>query len=224
MFPRAATARRWLPLLVVCTVLSACGAGAPPVVAPSATTPPPPPTRAVFLGDSYTVGVGGGGYATAVADALGWTPVLEAESGTGYLAEGLAPELSPYGARLAPVVAHAPAVVVVQGSTNDVGLPVDQVRSAAQALYQQLATAMPDADVLVVGPLAAPGVDPGGLEAVRAVLAQTTAEAGLPFIDPVAEGWLQPPQGLFADLLHPNDAGYRLMADRLVTALRQRGY
>jgi lysophospholipase L1-like esterase len=59
---------------------------------------------------------------------------------------------------------------------------------------------------------------------VRTAVAQAATTARLSFIDPLAEEWLQPPEGLFADPIHPNDAGYRELADHLVTALRLRGY
>jgi lysophospholipase L1-like esterase len=121
------------------------------------------------------------------------------------------------------VVADEPDVVV-QDSTNDVGSPDDAVRDAALSLYRRLAVALPDSDVVVVGSLAPPGADPAGVPAVRAALAQAASTAGLSFIDPVGEEWLQPPEGRFADPVHPNDAGYREMADGLMADLQLRGY
>jgi acyl-CoA thioesterase-1 len=214
-------------VLVAVAAVQACGAGSAPAPPRAASTSaePAPPTVA-FLGDSYTVGVGdegGEGYVEATADALGWSPpVVEAESGTGYVAEG--PDTARYEARLAAVVEAAPDVVVVQGSTNDVGYPVGDVLAAASSLYGRLATELPEAEVVVVGPLAAPAVDDAGLRAVRDALAEAADAAGVFFIDPVAEGWLWPADGWFADVLHPNDAGYGQMAERLALALHLRGF
>ena len=44
----------------------------------------------------------------------------------------------------------------------------------------------------------------------------------VPFIDPIAEGWItrgNAPRLVGAVADHPNDAGYRYIADRLVTDL-----
>jgi acyl-CoA thioesterase-1 len=194
---------------------------------PSASTSPAGPGArpvAVFLGDSYTAASDhGGGYALRTAEALGWTPVLEAVNGTGYVAAGGSSGGAPYGDRLAAVVADQPAVVVVQGSTNDVGSPVAAVGAAATTLYADLRARLPDAEVVVLGPTSPPGVDPAGLLAVRDVLEGAAAGAGLRFIDPVARGWLMPPDGLYGDPVHPNDTGYADLADDLAAALRTDG-
>ena len=180
--------------------------------------------RVVFLGDSYTAeSADGDGYVPPVAEAMGWDPVLAAVRGTGYVATGTSPDSGPFEERLAAVVADRPDVVVVQGSTNDVGSSVGQVQAAAQRLYAELAVRLPEARVVVVGPLAPPGIDPAGVAAVRDALARACAAAGLPFIDPVAGGWLVPTAGLFADPVHPNETGYRQLAGELVAELRAAG-
>ena len=189
---------------------------------PSATEEPAPPTRAVLLGDSCTAAsVDGGGYVPPTAEGMGWTPVLQAVGGTGYLAP--APGSGPYGSRVDEVVAGDPDVVVVQGSTNDVGYPVADVATAARELYAALAGRLPDAEVVVVGPLDPPGVDPAGVDAIRAVLAEEAGAAGLPFVDPVAGDWLGTGEGLYADPVHPNEAGYGEFATDLVGALQSAG-
>ncbi|MEX5718170.1 SGNH/GDSL hydrolase family protein [Geodermatophilus maliterrae] len=225
--------------LLACPALAACGgtgsAEGPttPSAAPTTTTAPttPPTTtaggvRAVFLGDSYTVGVGSDGptYAAQVADRLGWTQVEAAQSGTGYVADGGGRGNAPFGDRVDDVAAADPDVVVVQGSTNDVGADPAAVAAAAAHLYGDLAAAVPDADVVVLGPLAPPEVPRPGVEAVRDALATAAGQAGLRFVDPVAGGWLEPPEGLYADGLHPDDEGYARLADELVEELRAAGW
>ncbi|MGY5885442.1 SGNH/GDSL hydrolase family protein [Modestobacter lacusdianchii] len=193
-------------------------AGSTPSVTAAAELP------VVVLGDSYTVdSAEGAGYVPPVAEAMGWAPVLEAGDGTGYLAPGRTTDPSPYGERLDAVVAAQPDLVLVQGSTNDVGWSSAELGEAATQLYAALAARLPAARVVVLGPLSPPGVDPGGVAAVRDVLAQVVDASGLTFIDPVAEGWLVPSDGLFADPVHPNEEGYRVMAAQLVTALRAEG-
>lgn len=183
---------------------------------------PAPAPRAVFLGDSYTAtSADGGGYVPATAQSMGWTPVLAAVGGTGYLAP--APGSGPYDTRVDDVVAGDPDVVVVQGSTNDAGYPVADVRRAARELYAALGEELPDAEVVVLGPLDPPGVDRAEVDAIRAVLAEESEAAGLPFVDPVAGDWLSSGAGLFADPVHPSEAGYGEFAVDLVGALRAAG-
>ena len=181
------------------------------------------PTRAVFLGDSYTVASGiGTGYASRTAAAMGWTPVLEAAGGTGYVAAGDG-TVGPYAGRVDEVVADDPDVLLVQGSTNDVGSPVAAVAEAADELYAELARRLPGAQVVVLGPLAPPGVDRAGVLAVRDALADAADDAGIPYIDPIADGWLTPADGLYGDPIHPNEAGHAELADDLAEALRDAG-
>ncbi|MBM7805818.1 lysophospholipase L1-like esterase [Geodermatophilus bullaregiensis] len=225
--------------LAACLALAACGGtdsaegpttpATPPTTTTAGTTPPAAPAeevRAVFLGDSYTVGVGSDGptYAAQVADRLGWTQVEAAQSGTGYVSDGGGGDNAPFGGRVDDVVAADPDVVVVQGSTNDVGVDPAAVGAAAAALYAELAAAVPDADVVVLGPLAAPVVPRAAVEAVRDALAAAAGQAGVRFVDPIADGWLEPPDGLYADGLHPDEDGYARLADELAEDLRAAGW
>ncbi|CCH90113.1 conserved protein of unknown function; putative Esterase domain [Modestobacter italicus] len=178
----------------------------------------------VFLGDSYTVGVGGTGYVARTAAELGWVAYAQGESGTGYRNPSTTPGQTVFGDRIAGVVAADPDVVVVQGSTNDVGERPRLVQAAATDLYAALHTALPAARLVVLGPLSPPDVDAGAVLALRDALAAAASAAGLPYIDPVAGGWLTPPDGLFADGLHPNDAGYAQLSDDLAAALHRLGY
>ena len=216
---------------VFLVLVSSCAAPVPGADRPRPRSAPQTaadPLTAVFLGDSYTVGDGDpapdGGYVDTVARRLRWTARAAAQSGTGYVSDGPQPGRSAYVDRLDEVAAAEPDVVVVQGSTNDVGRPPGAVAQAASELYEQLESRLPDARVVVLGPLSPPGVDPVGVRAVRDELAQAADAADLPFIDPIAEAWLSPPDGLFADPVHPNRAGYRQLAVDLSTALRALGF
>ncbi len=243
---RAAPPRPARPLttcLLALLALTACG-GAGRAAAPTtpATTAPgtasapaataartadaAPPVRAVFLGDSFTVGVGATGptYAQQVAERMGWVRIDAAQSGTGYVADGGGGDRAPFGDRVDDVAAAGPDVVVVQGSVNDVGADPADVGAAAGDLYAELAAAVPDARVVVLGPPDAPGVPRDAVVAVRDALAAAAGDAGLTFADPIAGGWLTPPEESYADGLHPDDDGYAALADGLVAALRDAGW
>jgi len=218
----AALGTGWL----CCLALTACSPSSP---AGSTPTPSAAPERtvAVFLGDSYTAGWGaakGEGYVGPVAAELGWLGIPAGESGTGYVDDSDRVGQTVYAGRVEDVPSLEPDVVVVQGSTNDVGEPAGAVRAAAGELYAQLAAQVPDARIVVVGPAAPPSVDPVGVRDVRNELQQAASDAGLPFVDPIAEGWLRPADGLFADDLHPNATGYARLAQALVVDLHRLGW
>jgi acyl-CoA thioesterase-1 len=222
--------------LVLVTVLAACSgsqqgrgeAGAASTTSVSATPSQPtePPVRAVFLGDSYTLGTGttGAGYVTAVARLMGWTGLLAAQGGTGYVSSFVDPPSTPYGTRVPQVVGDRPDIVVVQGSTNDIGQPVESIGAAARQVYADLRTGLPGARIVVLGPLSPPGVDATAAAAVRDAVRGAAEDAGLPFVDPIAGGWLTPPDGLFYDPIHPNVTGYAQFSDDLVAALQRLGF
>lgn len=194
--------------------------------APVETTEPVAPPRALFFGDSYTVGFGatsGTGYVGTTATAMGWTPVLNAQSGTGYLNPSTTPGQTSYFGRLAQVQPSDPDIVLVQGSTNDVGQPPAAVEVAAAEFYRGLRAAVPDAQVVVLGPLGPPGIDPVLIAGIRDALYRAATAAGVPYIDPIAEGWLASPT-LFVDTVHPSDAGYAELSADLVRDLRALGF
>ena len=195
----------------------------PPVPADPPPAPPREPVEAVFLGDSYTVGTGdpdASGYVPDVAAAMGWVAIGQGQGGTGYVNPG--PGSGAFAGRVAAIVAEDPDVVVVQGSTNDVGSPPRAVEDAALGLYAALRTGLPRARIVAVGPVAAPVVR-AEVQPIRDAVARAAARSGVDFLDPVASRWLESPDW-YGDGLHPDDAGYRAFAGDLVAGLRALGY
>jgi lysophospholipase L1-like esterase len=211
----------------------------PPAASPSTTTGPaavpPSPTQPVgdeptlaFLGDSLTVGVGAPperGYAWQTAERLGWPIALvEGVSGSGFLAPGLG---EPMPDRVPAVVAAQPDVVVVAGGTNDVfwGFPPDDVERAAAELLADLRAGLPDAAVVVVGPLPTSfeGVD--APNPTREAVRSAAEAAGVDYLDAGAlvgaavtdavqwDGYIS------EDGLHPNELGYGVLADALAAEI-----
>lgn len=181
------------------------------------------PPLVAFLGDSYTAGTGssGAGYVDPTAVPLGWETVRFAQGGTGYTNPGDNEGESVYADRVVAVVAANPDIVVIQGSTNDYAADPAALTTTAREVYASLRAGLPEARIIAVGPLAPPAADEDSLSRVARALRVAADGEGVPFIDPIAEGWLQPADGLFIeDGYHPNDAGYTAMADRLVGALR----
>lgn len=161
-----------------------------------------------ILGDSYAVGVGATGntgWVPKLARKLCWNDVRNAEIGTGYVNPG--PDGSTmYIDRAAEVAARQPALILVQGSTNDAGRP--GVTAAAAETYAALKAGSPNSQIVVVGPTAAPSINPDAVRRDRDEVRQAAQDAGLAFIDPIELGWLADDDDYGTDRLHPTDTGH----------------
>ena len=220
--------------LVAIVVMTFFGAGredAPPwsppadFVASLNETPVEPPT-AVILGDSFTAGAGAegisNGFARQTCLAMNWSCNILGVGGSGYtnLDDDGTPGSTFGGDRLQALVAAAPDIVVIQGSTNDSA--TDPVETAATELYRAITTALPETTIVAVGPVDPPVHAAARVLGVRDQLVAATTAEGVAFIDPIAEGWL--PEGdaeLYApDRHHPSREGHRVFAERLASDLR----
>jgi lysophospholipase L1-like esterase len=207
-------------ILAVLLLLPGCAVEDPPE---RRSTAPAHAASVTFLGDSWTVGLGAtdsGGYAVLTAELLGWRYTALGVNGSGYVQAG---EGSPFGDRIDAALSDRPDVLVVQGSLNDSLSDVEDVATAARATLGRVADAAdPATRVLVVGAPSCPGVDDGTIGAINDVLAEAADTAGLPFVDPAEENWVDPDEPeLWADPIHPDDDGYRRMAERLAPLLRE---
>jgi lysophospholipase L1-like esterase len=209
-----------------------------PAVTPPAAAPPAPAGQEpavsgdtpsiAFLGGSLTVGIGAPperGYAWQTAERLGWPIALvEGVSGSGFLAPGGG---DPMPDRVPAIVAARPDVVVVAGGTNDVfwGYPPRDVERAAADLLADLRAGLPDAEVVVLGPL------PTSFDAVddpnptREAVRAAAEAAGVTYLDAGAvvgaavtdeAEW---DRYISDDGLHPNERGYAALADALAAEL-----
>ncbi|MGY1804493.1 SGNH/GDSL hydrolase family protein [Blastococcus sp. SYSU D00922] len=176
-----------------------------------------------FLGDSWTAASGsesGKGYAALVGERLGWTYEVLGVAGTGYV-QG-APDQA-FAQRIPAAVDSAPDVVVVQGSLNDLRSDPRVLRPAVRETLAALEEAAgPGTDILVIGAPEAPGTDAAGIQAINDAIEEEATSLDLRFVDPVAQEWNDPRDpAIWADATHPNDAGYRLIADHVSALLRE---
>jgi lysophospholipase L1-like esterase len=225
-------------LALILGAISALTALTPPGVAQATLLPAPGPVHAVFLGDSYTFGVGAtvptDGYAYLVARAEHWTSRVVGLPGSGYVRVALRDDKN-ISAGLASVTAAQPQVVVVECGHNDAMPRVAYTRTKAAAVrdLSALRAALPDATIVVVGPVWLNGY-PGGkaLYVRRAIHLAQQSVPGTLWIDPIAEHWFTGSwsrrTGDDATMInyaagHPNDLGYAHMARRLEADLEALG-
>ena len=205
-----------LVLVVVWAVL----AGREPT--PSSAVEGPRPV-VTFVGDSWTAGLGsesGQGYAEPAAERAGWTSHVLGISGTGYL-QG-APGQS-FAGRIGRAAATEADVVVVQGSLNDDRSDPAQLGPAARDTLSDLVAAVgPGTVVLVIGASHTPGTERAAIERINAAIGGAAEAVGVRFVDPAEENWNDPADPtIWADPIHPDDAGYRLLAGHVSELLRE---
>lgn len=166
-------------------------------IAPTdAVVPTTAPTFSVaMLGDSWIANTAGGnasslGYAQQAGRMLNLAIQNFGQGGTGYIATpGTPVSRQVFGSaeRVASLVAANPDYIVIAGSTNDADS--DSVGTAAAALYSTLATELPDAKLIVMGPQRRGTTPPTKDVNNRDRLATVAASASnvVAFFDPIAD-------------------------------------
>lgn len=182
--------------------------------------------RLLFVGASYTAGLGAttpqAGYAPVLASDLDRRFALDAVSGTGFLNPGQHHQ-GTFGERIARLPADLdPRIVVIQGGRNDTGYPQRDLQAAARDTITLAQHRFEHAQVVVMGPIPAYVPASQRLLQTRDIVRAAARQTGAGFVDPIAQTWItRANQGRFAGPVpaHPNDAGYRYIASRLLEDL-----
>ncbi|WP_116450329.1 SGNH/GDSL hydrolase family protein [Blastococcus litoris] len=198
---------------------STSSAAASTSVAASSSAPATPVVT--FIGDSWTVGFGSEtdrGYTTFIGETLGWEYHALGVGGSGYIQSGRG---TPFAGRIEAAADIGADVVVVQGSLNDQLSDLQAMGPAALDTLSRLQAAVgPGTVILVIGAPYTPATDRAAIDTINDAIGGAATSLGIRFVDPAVENWTDPADpAIWADYDHPNDAGYRLIADRLSALL-----
>jgi lysophospholipase L1-like esterase len=209
--------------------------------APGLQTPAEVPAKAVgadpvvaFLGDSYTAGVGaspGRTWPELLASNLAWDSYKSfAHGGTGYATTvtknamricGL-DQCPSYIEALPRVIDYAPNLVIVAGGRNDTRKSVDEVEAGAKELLESLSRELPEATVVVTSPIWDARQRPAKLDQLTEVIRRAAEETNATYLD-LGEPFAGKPELITSDHVHPNDAGYQLLAHLVAKGLVEAG-
>lgn len=181
------------------------------------------------VSDSYTTGTNEGGEGPRSWPARAWkmlaqggervAPDVAAEGRAGYVVRG------DHGSVFADLTARAvkpdDALVVFFGSRNDEGVDPAVLAQNIRKTFDLARRAAPSAKFLVIGPPWPTADVPPAMFAVRDALGAGAAAAGAAFVDPIAERWfVDRPDLIGADGVHPTDAGHEYLADMIAPLIR----
>lgn len=185
-------------------------------------TPAQKRTVVAFVGDSYTQGRGAtdasARWSTLVANEMGWTEKNFGIGGTGYANSGSETANSDYSDRIQEIADASPQIVIVSGGRNDAMLPSNTVGQSVNSFYSGLRKALPDAQIIAVNPWWDATAPPLELSKISEQVKQAAASAEATFIDtdqPLAGS----PDLMSADSVHPNNQGYRKLANSIISEL-----
>ncbi len=187
--------------------LALTAAGSPACNSKSSTAPSGEVTVVAF-GDSLTAGfgtTGNGDYVSLLSNRTG-VAIINA----GRIGDTTADAL---GRMDGAVLSRDPDIVSVLLGGNDLlqGVPVQQRISNITTIVERIRA---EGAVVVLVGVGNPPIDP--FDGALAGLASQTSSSYVPAI---LDGILGVP-GLMADVIHPNNAGHAIMADRIEPALR----
>jgi lysophospholipase L1-like esterase len=111
--------------------------------------------------------------------------------------------------------------VVFFGSRNDQGVDPELLAEKAQAAFNLARRFAPSARVLVIGPPWPTADVPDSMLRIRDVLNARARAVGAAFVDPIGDGWfVDRPDLIGPDGVHPNDAGHEYLADKIAPVIR----
>lgn len=176
------------------------------------------------IGDSYTAGTDEGGLGPKSWTAVAWhtlaqrgvriAPSVQAEGRAGYGVPG--DHDSIFEDLTARAVKPDDALVVFFGSRNDQGVDPALLAGRASDAFNLAHRFAPSARLLVIGPPWPTADVPEAVLQIRDVLNGAARAAGAAFVDPIGDRWfVDRPDLIGPDGVHPNDAGHQYLADKI---------
>jgi lysophospholipase L1-like esterase len=181
------------------------------------------------VGDSYTTGTDEGGLGPKAWTALAWHALagggvriaadVAAEGRAGYGVSG--DHGSIFEDLTDRAVKRDDALVVFFGSRNDQGVDPGELADKARETFDLARHLARTARFLVIGPPWPTADVPASILQIRDVLNAEARAARATFVDPIGDGWfVERPDLIGPDGVHPNDAGHEYLADKIAPIIR----
>jgi lysophospholipase L1-like esterase len=213
---------------LVVVAIAACSSAEPGKKADETPTASPRSGTVVgFYGDSYTAGEGASDptkrWSTIISAERGWHEYNRSVSGLGFVnnrrtfGDGDLPDL---------IIREKPDIVIVTMGLNDnfsFEVAADTIHQQIDADITRLHDELPEARLIVVEPFWYTDDRPRSVDIINGWVADAAASVGAEHIAG-ASHWIEGhPEWMAEDGLHPNDAGYAAIAERMDDALTELG-
>jgi lysophospholipase L1-like esterase len=183
---------------------------------PGAAARGPGETVVAFYGDSYTRGTGASAtdkrWSTIVSAERGWTEVNPSRNGLGFVNQRRGDDL------VDQIIAARPDIVIsTMGLNDNFSMPgrADEIEAAITRDFETFRSALPEARLIVVEPFWYTEERPDSVEQIIGWVQAAALAADADHIVG-ASHWLDGhPEWMAGDGLHPNDAGYAAIAERM---------
>jgi lysophospholipase L1-like esterase len=180
--------------------------------------------RVAFYGDSYTLGEGATSrskrWSTIICTERGWKEFNPSVNGLGFINNR--DQIGP-GDEPSKVIADKPDIVFITMGLNDnfsYAAAADNIHKQIGKDFNRLRSALPNARFVVVEPFWYTDDRPKSLGVIIGWVKAAAESIDADYI-PGASHWIEHhPEWMAADRLHPNDAGYAHMAEKMDAALK----
>lgn len=185
---------------------------------------------ALWVGDSFTEGTGAGGpsrgYPAIVSAAMGWYPIIDAQGGTGFVADGKKNVVTyvPVAERLMRTTV-TPQIVVVDAGRNDGGYDFrSQTAPAVRSYLDDVRSRWPNAQIVLIVPYFVSSTNP--FANFMTLFEEEATRINAVVIDPLTDGWVTPQttgRMIYRDGIHPDAGGHDFIARNLIERFKRLG-
>jgi lysophospholipase L1-like esterase len=186
------------------------------------------PPSALFIGDDYTAAGAGikNTCSRLTAKAMGWVYLVDAQAGTGFVADGQqrSSAYGPYFSRLdRDKAVFRPDYVVVTGGRNDADESASRVVAAATDYLRAVRRAFPGSRLVIVAPFWVDSGPPSTLLALRDAERALAPSLHAAFVDPLGGAWITngtQSRYIAGDRVDPTVEGHVYLARQLTARLK----
>lgn len=178
----------------------------------------------VAIGDSIMEGHGlspNQAWAATVAKERGWQLTNLATDGSGFLKTGNADDI--FADQAEAAITLKPSIILLAGSSNDVGEPDAALDKATLATIASIRAALPDVQIIAISAIWGATTEPAQLNDIDHQVEAAIAQVGGVYLN-IGQPLAGRPELMQSDAVHPTAAGQRVLAASVSAALNvQRG-
>lgn len=205
---------------VVTLAAGSASAAAFPVIVPHTTNASSAGQFVVGIGDSILEGHGlspDQSWLALLAERQGWKLTNLASDGSGFVTEG--DNSDTFADQAEAAIDLKPDIIVISGSSNDLGSDDAAIANATRATIDKLAAALPATKIVTVSAVWGDTTLPSQLDSITADVATAAAGIGASYLD-IGQPLAGRPALMQSDDVHPTARGQRVLAAAVGRAMR----